>query len=159
MPVNQNWNRWIFASISQHFVDGVGSELPLYIEAQLRGDMVRTTPDFAELRVDGPYVTEVSKNYWRHYLEVNVLIRTSIGSNYHQIHTYTGLICSIFTDISLYKYGNTINDDDSIFGCLGLLQDSRGRDRIQVSHYGQIEPDLREVQATVEGHYEVFLEN
>jgi len=159
MAVNPNWNRWLFASISQHFYDGIGTLLPLYIEAQWRGDVERTTPDFAELRIDGPYITEVSNNYWRHYLEVNVLIHSSIGTNYHMIHTSTGLICSIFTDIDLYKYGNTINDDDSIFGCLKLLQDSRGRDRIQVSHYGQIEPNLKEVQATVEGHYEVFLEN
>jgi hypothetical protein len=40
---------------------------------------------------------------------------------------------------------------------LKLVADARGKERIQVSHFGKIEPNTPLLQATVEGHYEMFL--
>jgi len=157
MASNANWPRWIFASICKHFDDSRG-DLTLFIEGQYRNPGA-PDKDFLELRVDGPYITELNKNYYKLYLEVNVLVQSQMDdTNYHRIHTDVGNVTSIYTNINLYKYGTGIDDTQEHFGCLNLLQDTQTRDRIQVNHFGQIDPKTRLMQATIEGHYEVHLQ-
>jgi len=144
--------RWIFASVSKHFDTNVrvAKSLSMYIEGQHRE--TRNTEDFFELRLDGPVLTELSRNYWRIYFEVNVLIQAAMNeSDFHKIHRYAGYVASAFTMISVYKYG----DDDSLFACIPLLQDDRDRQRIQIFHLGQINKDIKVQQAVVEGHYQI----
>jgi len=153
--INADWSRWIFASVSYHFDQRKGS-LDMFIEGQHRD--TRTLKDFFELRVDGPYYTELSKNYWQLYIEVNALVQsTKDDHSYHRIWDNCGTVSAMFTDIPVYKYGNGILDDQSYLGCLNLLQDTRGRERLQTSHFGQIEPKTPILQATIEGHYEMHL--
>ena len=157
MAVNKNWPRWIFASISQHFTDEKQG-LDLFIEGQHRD--TRDKKDFLELRMDGPYITEISHNYFRIYIEVNVLVQsTKDQDSYHRIHANVGIAAAAFWNgIKVFRYGNGIDDDDSYLGCLQLVTDARGKERIQISHFGQIEPKTRLMQSTVEGHYEMFLQ-
>lgn len=151
----QHWPRWIFASISKHF-DANKQTLYLFIEGMHRE--TRSRKDFIELRVDGPYLTEQSKGYWRNYIEINVLVQSAMDdSDFHRIYKDVGIVVNAFTDIPVYKYGNQAYDDDSLLGCLKLVADARGKERIQVSHFGKIEPNVPLLQATVEGHYEMFL--
>lgn len=153
---NPDWPRWIFASICKHFDDCKGN-YDVFIEGQYRNSDIKK--DFFELRIDGPYITEVNKNYYNLYLEVNVLVQSQMDdTNYHRIHTDVGYAASLFRNISLYKYGNGVNDTQELFGCLELLQDTQTRKRVQINHFGQIDPKVRLTQATVEGHYEVFLQ-
>lgn len=154
---NANWERWIFASAGKHF-DARKSTLALFIEGQHR-DGFDDKKDFAELRVDGPYFVQQSKGYWRCFTEINILVQSTMGDvNWHKIHTDTGIITAAFTEISVYKYGDGAQDDDSLLGCMTLVDDAiRGRERIQVSHFGQVATATKLMQATVEGHYEMFL--
>jgi len=153
--INTNWSRWIFASICQHFDDNKGT-LPLYIEGQYI-----STPrpnNFMELRIDGPYYTHVNKKDWKVYLEVNVLLQSSINdADFHNQQRYLGLISTIFSCIKLYKYGTGAMDDDSQFGCLFLLQDTQARERLQISNFGRVDVGSKLEQATIEGHYKTNL--
>jgi hypothetical protein len=112
--------------------------------------------DFIELRMDGPYLTELSKGYWKAYVEVNVLLQSAIDdANFHRIWTNIGIVAVAFTSIPIYKYGNGPEDDDSLFGCMELLHDVREKQKTQISYFGKIAPSAEVQQATVEGHYEL----
>ena len=154
--LNQNWPRWVFASVSKHF-DDKRQGLPLHIEGQHRD--TRSLKDFIELRMDGPHFTEVSQNYWRIYVEVNILIQSTMDeSSYHRIHQNAGIVAAAFTGIGLFKYGNGINDNPAVqWGCLQLLQDTSRREELVIRHCGQVEPATKLLQSTVEGHYETYI--
>lgn len=154
--INSDWDRWIFASISNHFDSKRGS-LFMFIEGQIRD--TRALKNFFELRIDGPYYTEIAKKNWKIFLEVNCLVQSSIdSSDFHQIRRNTGAVSSFFTEIPVYKYGTGVSDDQTYIGCLRLVNDARGKERVQCSYFGRVEPKTSVQQATVEGHYEMFLD-
>lgn len=111
--------------------------------------------DFFELRVDGPYYTELSKGFWRVYIEINVLIQSAQDKiDRFRIYKTAGVVAAAFERIiSIFKYGDEVGDDDSLVGCLKLLGDKEARERIQISHFGQVEPQTGISQSTVEAHY------
>lgn len=155
MPANQNWPRWIFASVSKHFNDRRGG-LAFYIEGQERN--VPAPKDLLELRLDGPYLTEVNKDYWRLYIEVSILIQAiKDDADYHRIHSHSGLVAQAFTTIPVYKFGVGVDDDQTQLGCLELVQNLGKRERIQINNFGQIEQSTPLLQTSVEGHYEMYL--
>jgi len=149
---NENWPRWVFASISQYFYDNRQG-----IEFLVEGQVHNKTEfkDTMELRIDGPYATEISKDYWKLYSEVNVLLTSKMDLDLYRIHRNTGIVAAIFTPLQIFKYGTGPGDDQSLLGCMTLLQEYRNT--IQISHFGQIEPNVELLQATVEGHYNLFL--
>jgi hypothetical protein len=154
MASNPNWPRWIFASVSKHFHDCRGA-LAFYIEGQERNAL---TGDLLELRMDGPYQTEINKGYWKLFIEVSMLIQAiKDAKDYHKVHRYAGQVAAAFTSIPVYKYGDGVDDDQTVLGCLELVQDIGKRERIQINHFGQIEPSTPIIQSSVEGHYELFL--
>lgn len=160
MPANKNWARWIFASVSRHFTDELSSAgIPLFIEGQHRD--TSTLKDFVELRMDGPRSKEVSAGCWHLRVEINLLVQSSMDDvNYHRIHQTCGVVASAMkNNILVYRYGNTdIEDDSSFLGCLQLLIDQRGRDTIEINHFGMIHQETEIVQASVEAHYKLILE-
>lgn len=152
----QHWNRWLFASVSRHFSDH-RQTLPIFIEGQHRD--TRNERDFMELRMDGPQYTELTKGNWHLYLEVNVLVQSIMDDvNYHRVERGIGIAVQAFTDILVYKYGNQVEDTGDFLGCLKLIQDVRSRERIQVYRFGQIEEGVKLEQASIEGHYEMNLD-
>ena len=100
--------------------------------------------------MDGPYITEVSKGMYHAYLEINILVQRVVSdTDFHRFQQLIGIITTAFTDFIVYKYG----DDDSFVACFKLLQNTRKRERIQVSNFGIVEQAKPLQQATVEGHY------
>ena len=157
MSVNQNWSRWIFASVGNHF-DNLRQGIPLYIEGQPRIIDRDNAKAIFELRVDGPYFTEVSRKYWDIYIEINVLIQSvKTDTDFHRIRRLTGIVESAFIDIMSYRYGDGVDDDDSYLGCLRLIQNLSSSEKIQTSHFGQLDPATNLEQSTVEGHYKMTL--
>jgi len=152
MSLNQNLTRWIIASISKHFEDRKQS-LTVFIEGQIR--KTRELLDFLELRIDGPNQTELSKGFWQVYVEINVLVQSAQNAaNYHRIYNSVGIAVAAFTQsISILKLGTAVGDDGSLVGCLNLQGDKEARERIQISHFGQVEPETGIFQSSVEGHY------
>ncbi len=152
MAINENWARWIMASLHKHFDDN-RQGLILYVDGQIRD--TRTESEYIEVRVDGPNFTEISKNNWKIFVEVNVLVSVTMDNkDLHRLVKYIGIVSAAFIDIMIYKYG----DGASELGCMRLLQDTGTHERVQVSNFGVIDPAINLQQATVEGHYELLLE-
>lgn len=140
----ENLGRWIYASFCKHF-DALKGSYTLNIEG-----MPKTQAEEAlELRIDGPYFKELSKNYWDIYSEVNVLCScVKNHKNAYRIHDMLGLATSCFTRcINIYAYG-----DGGAFQFAMDRMDSE-REKIQASYFGQVDPNKELEQATVEAHY------
>ena len=153
--MNINWSRWTFASICKHFNDHKQS-LVMFIENQLRN--TRTLKDFIELRIDGPRFVEMSKDYWEVFVEVNVLIQSTLDDkDYHRIERDIGIVVAAFTGIYVYRLGDGPEDNQSLLGCLHLVQEKSNREYLQVYRLGQIDKTNQIVQAVVEGHYRMEL--
>ncbi len=152
MSLDQNWDRWIFASVSKKF-DAAKQGIPLFVEGQHR-DETDKEADLFELRIDGPYYTEVSKDCWDVFTEINVLVQSAMDNkDFHQMRRLTGIASAMFTNtLEIFKFGDGVSDDDSLLDCMSLVQDKRGRERIQTSDFGQIETSVTVPQDTVEGH-------
>jgi len=155
MSANPNWPRWCFASVSKHF-DDRRQGLYMFIEGQKRD--TRDLKDFIELRMDGPQITEISKDYWRIYGEVNILVTSAMdNNNYHRIHQNVGIVAAAFTTIRLFKFGTGVDDDQSQWACWYLLQNTEKRHRLDIFHFGKVDVKSEVVQASVEGHYECLV--
>ena len=59
--------------------------------------------------------------------------------------------------ISVFRYGDGPNDDDSFVGCLVLQQSLRGRKSVETNHFGLINLKDALLQATVEAEYRMQL--
>lgn len=156
MGINPKWQRWIVASVQKHFDDSKG-DIPLYLEGERIKDQQIA---FMELRIDGPYYTELCKDYFRVFIEVNLILQNvQDDKNLHTFYTNLGKASTIFTPIPLFKYGasDDIESDQSMFGCLRIVSDNRGKERIQVNNFGLVDKDARLLQASVEGHYVTHL--
>lgn len=155
--INPNWARWIFASVSKHF-DTNKNGIDLYIEGQHRN--ATQVKDSLELRVDGPYYTEESHNYWRIYIEVSLLVQSmQDDKDFHRTHRICGQVAAAFTTIPIFKFGDGPSDNANVqIGCLEVITGG-SRERIQTNHFGLLAPDVKLMQSTVEAHYEVHLSN
>ena len=158
MSINTNWARWIKASIYTYFdtnIDGYTK----YFEGSKRDTF--TAQDYIEIRMDGPHFSEVSKNYFKITVEVNVVLHhTKDDTQIYKLDTMIGVVSTAFKNIPVYKYGDGAADDSSYLGCLRLIVDPHGMkgDKVVVSNFGQIEAATEAEQATVEGHYVMNLE-
>ena len=156
MSANANWVRWIVSSIQQYFETNKQG-IELFFEGTPRE--TKDEKDFAEVRIDGPHITEISKNYFLLKVDVNILVQSTMDEeDFHRIHTNVGKLVSVMTNIPIYKYGDGVDDDDSLLGCLRLVQDAQGREPILVARLGQIEPTTPIEQVDIEGHYKMHLE-
>jgi len=151
-----NWDRWIAASINKHFsTEAATYSLEMFVEGEER----RTNDDrsYIELRHDGVWWREVSKDWWKGKIDINVLCVAVMESDLYKINRMVGQVTAILAQcIPVYKYGPDAGDDDTQFGELQLLT-SEGRDGHRIHKYGQIEPDVKLIQASVECSYRIWL--
>ena len=155
MPAHISWARWSKASVSDHFATKLS---PLFIEGQHRDTDEDT--NFFELRMDGPRLLEVSKDYWKLRIEINVLCQSVMNeTDYHVIDDMVGLAQSAFVNaIHVYRYGNRVGDDNSFVGCYILQQDRRKIDYTETHVLGQIDIRTKLLQSMVEAHYVMDLQ-
>ena len=152
MPLSKHLTRWIMASVAEHF-DARRQGLTMFVEGQLRE--TKTLKDFIELRVDGPYLTELSNDYWEVFIEINILVQSAQDQiNYHRIYASVGIVTAAFEHIiQIFRIGKELADDGTLVGCMKLKGDKDARERIQTNHFGQVEPETGIFQSSVEGHY------
>lgn len=143
--------RWIKASVSEHFIANKSS-YDLYIEGHVR---LKDPQTGFELRINGPDIKEYSKGYNKVSLEINVLIRTLRDSKDQYSHEKAvGIVVKAFTNtITIYKYGNGVDDDSTMLGCIAL-QVNPG---IKVTNFGLVQPQSNLEFTTVEALYEMTL--
>lgn len=154
MSANPNWARWILASASKHFMQlAAANNLHIFIEGTNR--QTDNVPTHFELRIDGPQATELSKGYWQLDAEINLLYKVSLSDDTHASAKVAGILQSGMTDLCIYRYGDGPADDDTFLGTLSLRQDARNP--VRLNNFGQIAPELRISQGTVEGSYRMHL--
>lgn len=149
-----NWVRWCYASINAHFNDRKGP-YTLYIEGDDRDELDEA--EFAELRIDGPFITIPQKHLFVIDVEINVLCQTHKDPRQHyKAQKMVGTFLKAFTNlIEVFKYGAEAFDDGLLLGCFHLQRDLR--EALDINYYGIIRPDTKLMQTTIEGHYRLEL--
>ncbi len=158
MALNENWPRWIMASIAKYFSDScVAIPLPLLVDGIDERTDEELHYDHAELRITGPYGTELSNNYWRLRVDINVLLTEMMGqTNAYKLQTWCGKIAAAMDGpINVYKYGGESGDDNSWVFCLTPLNERIDPNR--VLHFGQLGKTERIRQSMVDGHFVVYV--
>lgn len=152
--IHQNWVRWCYASINKHF-DSMKSSYALYIEGDDR--TLQSEAEFAELRIDGPFIETPQKFLYYLDVEINVLCQTHLDPRRHySAQVMVGVFARAFKNtISVYRYGDGPLDDGSLLGCFHLQRNRR--EKVDVSYFGIIKNNVRILQTTVEGHYRLEL--
>ena len=114
--------------------------------------------------MDGPHIQEISKGYFRVYIEISILIQSQIedglnnAGDFHRLYRdigYAQLACS--PCVHVYKYGDGTDDDNTQLDCLKLIYGGGFRNKLEANNFGQTGPSERLQQAAVEGHYEMYL--
>ena len=153
---NHRWMFWTYASIHKHF-DARKGDYDMYIEGDERTYQDET--DFAELRIDGPFITQHQKSCYFLDVEVNLLVQSHMDpTDLYKIQRVVGWFSKIFTNtICVYKYGDEDFDKQDLFGVLHLQRDIK--EKVDINYYGIIKENTRITQATVEGHYRLEVNN
>ena len=163
MSANPNWARWLFASIAKTLRQvAIDASLPVIVEGvDDITDAFTEATDRVEIRISGPFTHEYPGNDYRIQMDVNVILTSRFDGaqkNRHAILTNAGLFhTAMDTAIQIYKYGNTVADDDSHLGC--LVPRSGKNDSVRVMHFGQVDPTSTDKvkQSVVDARYEMYL--
>jgi hypothetical protein len=160
MSANPNWARWIFASIAKTLkAVATTNSIPAIVEGvDDETDAFTQETDRVEIRINGPYTRKLSGEY-QIYMDVNVILTSRFDGqqkNRHAILTNAGLFHEAMDQaILIYKYGNTLADDDSYLGC--LVPRSGKNDSVRVLHFGKVDATDKLKQSVVDARYEMFL--
>ena len=157
--MDPNLPRWITASCAKHF-DAFKGSVFLHFEGSGPRPTPITYPDlkfWAEFRCDGPYTVPCTRNEELYNVELNVLLCSVVEDTYaYRIQELMGIFGVAFTStISVYRYGDNPQDDQSFVGCLQLL--TTNSERVNFSNFSQIGPNTLLKQGSIEGHYRMHL--
>jgi len=152
--IKENVDRWLFASVSKFMYDR-RQNITLYMEGQAR---TVTEEDYVQMRYNGPLWNQYNPVDYLLRVEINLLVCALMDEDTHKIYKMCGIFENALEEsIPTYKYGDTPGvDDQSFLGCL-LRQRSGGNQEIIVTHFGQVSPDVRVMQSTIEAHYLIDL--
>lgn len=148
--VHHDWVRWCYASITKHFEERKSS-YSLYLEGDER--ITQDLNQFAELRIDGPFIQILQKySYWLN-MEINVLCQTHVDPRRHyEPQVIVGVFTKAFENtINVYKLGDGPFDDGSLLGCFHLQRDPK--EALDINYFGIIKEDVKLTHTTIEGHY------
>lgn len=148
--IHYAWIRWIVGSVNKHF-DDRKSSYELYLEGDER--TMQEEAEFAELRMDGPFILIPQKGLYYLDVEVNVLVQAHPDAKeLYNIHRLTGVFARAFENtLNIYAFGDEPIDDDTLIGCMHLQRSLK--ETVDINNYGIIKEDTRLMQATIEGHY------
>lgn len=158
MSRNKNWDRWIFASCAKYFDDFRGP-YSLLVEGDIR--TTQKLKQWAEFRLDGPYVKELARNCWRLDVEINIIcLYVPDHTQSYGVHKIVGHFASLFDCIPVYRYGVASDDAENDGSFLGQLQLSTDRrESVRTTHFGSVSLEgVRLLQSNVEGHYRMHLD-
>ena len=143
MAYDPNWPRWVQASVGKYFkdvattisipslVEGIDERTSTFIESQNR----------IEIRVNGPFIHEMSQGYWHFETDVNLLIFSHMGGALPDAYLGTmtaGYLAQAASNlISIYKFGTGVDDDQSLIGCLTLRRGPE--ESVKVFHFGEVD--------------------
>ena len=154
--LNRNWSRWIRVSVNHHFEilqSDELTEIPIYYEGDER--VTNQYSNFAELRLNGPFIQQPSKDLYYLDILINVLVQTLIDPLDTDLKDKTvGLFSEGFIDrIPIFRYGDGPDDDNLLLDCLKL------NSGIDINDFCIIKPDVRIMQSQIEAQYRLQLSN
>lgn len=157
MNIDENWPRWIRASIAKHFQTVLTGRVSMYLEGDvpLNGNNL---DNYVELRIDGPDLSILSPKLSKLIVVVDALVvNLKSTNNIYIFDQNIGITMTAFTRaIQVLKYGNGPNDDMSEAFCLKQTPDVNN-DRVILTRFGQINPDIRIQQTSLECTYEAHV--
>lgn len=155
--MNEKWAQWIHASIANYckpFATGL-SVAYLAEELQDRSSDFQESPDRAELRINGPFVTQTGPDQWYATVRINVLVSSHMegeAKNAYRLDRILGEYQKALGEaIPVFKYGPDAEDDGTPIGCLDFL------DEVKVFHFGVVHATDRVREGAVTAGYFIEL--
>ena len=147
----QGWARWSLIAFNKAANAVKTDAYPVYLEGDIRTTALLR--NFAEVRLDGPDITEPSKGCFFLDVNFNLLINTKVDpEDLYAIERVIGQFQKAFTNVVLVKkLGDDPIDDGSVLGCYMLQEE------IAISKFGIVEKDTRLMQTTIEARYRMTL--
>lgn len=158
--VNENWARWVFATMSGDFYNALDADpdidFEIFIEGTHKG--LPTEKELLEFRVDGPQTRQPSRGCFVLEFEINILVRSYMDDDdFHKMRKACGKVVAFLgKNHCIYRYGDGPNDDDSLLGTL-QLKNRRKNEPVRVNNFGQTDPQYRIEEATVAALFEIHL--
>lgn len=154
----ENLPRWIFSSVASHFETiADDNNIPLFIEGIDEHESEDSEQDHIELRLTGPIIKEVSKNYYTIDTNVNFLVTNLMSmssGNAYKIIDWCGLIAyEMNKPIPIYKYGSGSGDDSSLIKCMQIKKNRS--DSVKIFHFGQVDKTYRVRQSEIDANYKM----
>ena len=160
----RDWARWIFASLATYLKEvAVERDLPVLVEhLDERTEALMRATDRAEIRITGPFTQELSKGYWRVFVDANVLLTSRYdgnGKNAYSILKHAGAFHEAMDlPIGVWNFGGEpgdyVEDDPDTQVFLGCLIPRPGRnENVRVLNFGQIDPVDKVKQTEVQARY------
>jgi len=151
--MDANLPRWIFQSIASHFqLLAADLSLPFLVEGIDERSDETMHSDHVELRVTGPTVKEISRDYYDTNTVINCLFTKAmnpVDTNAYDLIQWTGAFASAMLDpIPIYKKGSGADDDGSFISCLRIAKDKK--EAARVYHFGQLDKDTPVRQSEVD---------
>ena len=138
--INPNWAHWIVTSLAVYFkaiADDV--EIEFLVAGVDERESEKIEADHTELRVNGPFIRQLSAGYFRLDVDSNILLSDFIGGNensYKLIDWAGKFQQAAEKSIPVYRYGpDTSVNDNSLLGCLSVRGGKNGSDIYQ---FGQV---------------------
>lgn len=139
--------RWIYASVKEHIKKNYSGPT-LFVEGE---DHKNTEiPNYVELRLDGPVLTKIGAQYeYKATIEVNMLATIKSNIAYvHEIQDAMGECLQALPEcIKIIRTGSERPQDDGTF--VDYIQASR----VDISNFGQVDPNMKIQQASIETTY------
>lgn len=164
MAANPNWARWIFASIAYHLKQvALANDLPILVEhLDERSESFMRATDRGEIRITGPFSEELSHDYFRLLLDVNVLLTSRYDGakkNPYEILKLAGQFHEAMdSPIPCWNYGNEVGDyidgNSTTHVFLGCLRNDRP---VRVFNFGQNEKTDKLKQTAIDARYFMYL--
>lgn len=150
--MNKNWPRWLLASVHKHF-DANRQGYPVYFESHDRFTDQET--DYAEVRIDGPLVRQLTSDEFHLRVEINVLVASKKDqADNHKLYRLAGVFLAAFTPtISVFRYGDGPDDNGTLLGCLRRDEDTR--QPVEFHYFGQVDPSAALEQGSITAAYEL----
>jgi len=139
----------ISRSVFKHLVNTITIVPHIFIEGEKRN--TSDFPRFIEIRLDGPWFSAGSKDSWMVEYEMNILIQAPASENLYDIEDICG---DVYTELE--KSINILDDMDVLIACSSLK--TNFRQKLQINRFGQIEPTVPVLQATIEARHEFTIE-
>jgi hypothetical protein len=146
--MNNKLIRWCVVGLTKHFHERRGDYTLLLLDE--KRTKLQNQPYYAELRIDGPSIKQITSNYFVLSVDINVLI--SIFDNqkdFYKSSDLVGWFSAAYTNSI-----NILNDEFETLGCFRLHNDG-----ILVTDHGLVDKDSPLRQISIQGHYDMSLES